>query len=253
MTPPAPPGFNLDGFLASILAQVNGDKDAAIKQLGRENFKIRAKYREIRTKHEELVKALPAKDAVVLAGDDAKAWNEFKGLGLPVADVKKGLEERGTLQAKVVGMEREGSATKAAAVHKWKPGVLLDLINSRQLDLSVQKVQVKDPKDGQTKDEDQWHVRKQGDSKATWTPLTKYAETEMKDYLPALQLSEGSGAEGEGAPRFSPVPGSSPAAPGGKAMTGGDVAQAHISRRYSPPGEQPGQQKAGGSQQQAAS
>ncbi len=238
-TPPAPsPGgsFDINAFAASILAQVGGDKDAAIRKLGRELKKARDRRRDAEVRVQELESKLPAKDAVIIVGDDAKLYNSIKPLNLKAEDIVAGLKERDTLRTENTGIKRKQAATEAGAVHKFKPGILLDQLNSRSMDLATQKAKVKDAK-GVEQEQEVWHVRKQGDDKATWTPLKDWAESELKDYLPALKDDGSSPTPGE--PRFVPVPGSLPAAPGSKAQgSATELVQGHISRRYALPGEE---------------
>lgn len=234
----APPPFDLNKFLQTILAQNAGDKDATIRQLGIENLRSRAKYRKVRARADELEKNLPQKDAKVLVGEEAKNYDLIQELKLTPKDIKDGLAERDTLKSQLAGLRFESDVSKAANAFdvKYKPGILLDQLNSRGMEVAFRKAKVKD--DAGNEDEVELpHVRKKGEDKAPWTVLNEYVDKDLKDYKPALEVSAETNGEGDANRRFTPVPGGTPAAPG-KARGKRDLAADYLASRYVLPGEE---------------
>src|SRR4051812_26351407 len=73
--------------VATLMARNNNDSQRVITQLMNDNRTARDKLRIAREKVTELEGKLP-KDAIVLTGDDAKAYTAFKALNLKPDEVK---------------------------------------------------------------------------------------------------------------------------------------------------------------------
>ena len=234
---PTAVSFDMNKFLSSILAQNGGNEKAALRQLGKENLRIRNKYQTVRRENETLKSQLPGKDSVVLTGDEAKDHLALKERKLSAKDIFDAIAERDTLRGNVTAMERKDAVNRAATIYgdvKYRPTILLDQLNSREMDISFRKIKVKDEA-GNEDEQELPHVRKRGDDKGQWTELKPYVEKELKEYKPALEVSEAE-ASGEQGRRLTPAPGSSPSAPG-KARGNRDLVSDHISSSYSFPGD----------------
>lgn len=229
--------FDLNAFLASILAQHGGDKDAAIKQLGSELKKTRDKIRGFKERAEKAEAVIGGqKDAVILTGDDAKEYKDFKELGIKVKDAKEALAEVPTLRAFKVNTERAEASTKAVKLLEWRQStVLLDQINSRGLDLSFKKVKIKDS-DGNEEEKELPHVRKQGDDKTQWVTLSDeyVAEQWGKPYLTALKASDDASESDEEAHLTTFPVGPGPSQKSGKAQSR-DLVGDHLTKTFGSP------------------
>lgn len=186
-----------------FLSRYGGDANRGIKVLLTENAKLRAKIRDakdspykadealreenqrLERENEELASKIPATDAVILSGDDAKAWPAFKALGVTADKAKEALKERDELKAKLAERDKEKLIADAAELVGYNTKVLTDQVSLRKLHLELKDVTEKvDGKDVVTKVP---HVRPAGDDKAALEPLTTYAERELADYLPLLR------------------------------------------------------------------
>lgn len=189
----------------------SGDSAAAglIQQLRKENAKLRESRRQLKEKVATLEKnqqSLP-EGSIVLAADEAKAWEGYKALNTTPEKVKEALTERDTLKTTLADRDREALVRKAAEDAGFVPDVLADQVKIRGLALEFRDVTEKgdDEKDIRVS---RPHVRPATDEKAPWEPLTAYAERELKAYLPALRKAEG---EGEATSEASRTPARSPA------------------------------------------
>jgi hypothetical protein len=232
-----PAGFSINEFLRTVLAQVGGDKDAAMRKLGRDAQRARARAREAELKISEVEKKLPTDGSIVLNGDDAKEYTEFKKLGRKTAEITTDLNKLGGLEARVTGMEREKDCTKVCDLLGYKhPPVLLDQLNGRKMDLTFRKAKVKDEEGKDVEQDNVPCVRAQGDEKAPWTPVQEWVEKDLKLYLPALLgTSESDSDSGE---RFVPVAGvgTSRTTPSGRARGSSEVVTSYLASRYAVPG-----------------
>lgn len=233
--------FDANAFVQSILAQNSGDKDAALRAIGRDAKKARDSRNQWKTRAETAegeLATLKKPGSKVLAGDDLKEYEAFVELKVKVKDIKDGLTERDELKKKVADNEFATSATKAAKLVKYKqPTVLLEQLNSRELDLTFRKDKQKNDAGDEIEVEIPY-VKKRGDDKAQPTKLTDFFDRdEMKPYKLALMASDGTDAVEDEDVRFVPVQGSGPASQG-KAQSQRDITGDYLASRYSFPGSE---------------
>lgn len=95
------------------LGQTPGELAGKIKKLEADNEKQRGEIRDLTEK----VKAVPAEGAVVLTGDDATAYAEWKALDLKAADVAKLKKDNAALLEKDATRERKDAFAKVAKLH----------------------------------------------------------------------------------------------------------------------------------------
>lgn len=162
---------------AKTLVEKHGDANAAVVTLLNENYKSRDTIRDLKAK-------VPAEGAVVLTGDDVKAWQKYNALGKP-SDLEKGLNEGNKAKTTVAGYRKAEHNAKVAEVAGFKPTVLATL--AKDLDIEIRDAVDKDGKPVKDKAGNvvrEAVVKGEGD---TVTPLAKYAETNWADFLPSLK------------------------------------------------------------------
>lgn len=170
-----------------LLERKGGDASAVAMMLFNENKAYRDTINELRGK-------VPAEGAVILGGDEAKDWQEYRTLG-SAADVKQGLEQRAQLQAQVEASQRESTLRTVAETAGYKPTVLMQLdqmakAQGKALAFEVREVQ----QEGKTA---RVPFVKDGESEQS---LSDYATAQWGDFLPALTAnSQGQGGGSNGA------------------------------------------------------
>lgn len=192
--PPKAPGPDLAKAIEGLLAK-HGDPNAALRVLLNENHTYRDTVRELKSK-------LPADGAVVLTGDDAQAWGEYRTLG-KAAEVKKALDDGKAVASELSGLKRNEEVRTVAEIAGFKPSVLKTLAGDLAFEVKEEK-----GKDG--KAVRVVHV-KGADDKSV--PLTEYAEKHWADFMPSLKGGTvapvrplGTPAPRPGAPAPTPAP-----------------------------------------------
>jgi len=95
--------------------------------LENDNYKFHEKNRDLTAENATLKGKVPADGALILAGDDAAAWEQYKALGT-ASDLKASLEGATTAQMELAGLKREKDVTAFAGTHGLKAPVLLELL-----------------------------------------------------------------------------------------------------------------------------
>lgn len=179
-TPPAKTP-DLKGAADGLVAK-HGDPTAALLVLMGENYSLRDKNRELSGK-------VPAADAVILAGDDAKDWSHYRAMGKP-ADVRRSLSERDQFKTEADGFKKETLHRKAADIYGYSPAVLATLAEHSEITIG----HLQDAKgvpigiDGKVLPKDAApvpaaFVKGDGD---TLVRLDEHANSAWKAFLPAL-------------------------------------------------------------------
>lgn len=149
-----------DLFNAGIAA----NRDKALDQLKARNTEVTSLTAQLKDAESKANSAIPA-GAVVLQGDDAKAWTKYQTLGTP-KDVEKIVKENSTLNEKVRNIELTSSLESVAKAANLNHGVLSDWAthpsdgkgisfltkkekNDKNEDIEVAYVKVETPVDGQ--------------------------------------------------------------------------------------------------------
>lgn len=202
--------------------------DARISELEAENQRLE-------TELDRVSAQLPAQGAVVLVGDEAKAWDVFKGLGKP-EDVKKALvEELPALRSKVTGSETATAASEAAKLLGWNPDATIGAITDKGLVVSF--VDGTDAKGAAVKVP---HVRPANDDKAATVPLADWVKNKAAYLTPALTATGGTSTTQSTQSTSTPTPfpilpaGGSPAATGDPVADFANKAQAARDARPNP-------------------
>lgn len=153
-----------------------------------QNLLLQEENKNIKNGLSEIKAKVPAEGSVVLAGDDAKAWEAFKGLGRP-DEVKTQLEAAKTATAELAKVERSRLAARAAKTVGYDPDVLEDLL-PKFGDGAVLEVK-SEQKEGKAAD-----VAYVKDASGS-TELSKFVEEKLPKYLPSLKTSGQSSGSGE--------------------------------------------------------
>ena len=160
------------------LKKLEGNAVGLAQQLFSENYTLREQKRVMEGK-------LIPDGAIVLAAEEAKAWESYKALGKP-EEVKQGLDKTTQLQGELDKVQREAILRKAADAAGFKYTGLVDrdkvaradgktlAFDVREVERDGKKVPVAFVKDGDTE-----------------RPLTDYAESEWADFLPVLKAQGG--------------------------------------------------------------
>lgn len=169
------------GKVVDSLVGRHGTAEAAMRELVAENYKGREKARELEAK-------LPPEGAVILTGDQAKAWETYTALGKP-EDVKRIKTEHADYAVQLTGLKRDEELRSVAET----AGVKFPVLKTIAGNLAFETRPVKDAKTG--KENPVVHVK---DGDAEPVPLDDYAAAHWKDFLPALRPAQ---VEIHGTPR----------------------------------------------------
>jgi hypothetical protein len=177
-TPPAPESKapSLDDMRQKI--EERGVEGAAkmLLELAEDNFKYRSKLRDLEGRLPE--------GAVVLKGDDAKAWQTYRDFGRP-ADIKAAMEERQNLASWKRDRERSDTVAQCATLHGYKASVLERFAKADGLSIVIDTLDQK-TKDGKPVQKG-FVVTRGDDGQETRTSLDEYAERHWTDGLDALK------------------------------------------------------------------
>lgn len=176
--------------LADAKAEVTSLKKA-LDTREADNKAARDKLKAADEEKAALAAKIPADDAIVLTGDDAKAFAAYKELGTPdVLTVKLGDYDRANSEAQA--LKRRALVDQVArdpqneTAYRYKPSVLERLLGDAQLVRT-----------------DKGDVVKIGD---TEKPLDKWLTEDQADFLPALQVQTGTPAARQAGDRRTPAP-----------------------------------------------
>lgn len=169
----------------SNLIERHGTAETAIRVLLSENFHYRDQVRDLKTK-------LPPDGSVVLATEEAKAWQSYREFGEP-REVRKKIDEALSLSIENSRLRKLEVVREASELHGYKASVLATLVE--KLDLAIGESNGKDGKAAKAAQV----VTKEADGKEQRISLADYAESNWQDFLPALKS--------DGKPPIVPTPG----------------------------------------------
>jgi hypothetical protein len=184
------------GDIVDRLVHRYGSEAEALRVLAGENFDFREREREREQEIEDLKTKQVPDGAVVLTGDDAKAFTAIKATGVALDKVAERVKLAGDLEGKQAATERRTSQDAAAKALKWNPDVLAPLLDTRKLVIELRDVVVKEQgKADRTAKVPYVREDKQG---ASWERLDELVtrDESLKNFLPALQKVPASGTQG---------------------------------------------------------
>jgi hypothetical protein len=167
--------FDVQAAVQQLLAK-HGNAERALGYLLRDNQGYRKKNAELKAK-------VPDEKAVVLSGDDARAWDEYKALG-KAGDLKAALGERDRFRDEADGLRRAEVYKQAAEAHGYKAPVLSRLASQEKLQIEIreEKVGAKTAQVAYVKGVDD-------KGKETATKLPDYAARAWPEFLDSLPIS----------------------------------------------------------------
>lgn len=119
--------------LERMLSEKGKEADTA-RKLFDDNARIRRKYQRVRTERDEAQAKVPAEGAVVLTGEDAKAFPDIQkklaAAGLTLDKLGAALDAGATAQSELVGLKRKDVAGQAGELLGWDTDVLLDRLDN---------------------------------------------------------------------------------------------------------------------------
>lgn len=175
-----------DGFEA-LAAKHSNDGVGLARNLWDQLQAANAKVTELNSK-------VAPEGAVVLTGDQVKAWNRYTGLGKP-EEIETKLTEGTAAIEKVVKFEREKHIGEVAKLVGFDADVLGTLAKDLEFEIADETVKGKTVKIAKVKDGDKL------------TPLADYAATAWPKFLPSLKAGATQTALKLGTPPNRPISG----------------------------------------------
>ena len=219
-----------DSFIQSMIARY-GSTENALRQIVGEQLNYRARHRRDRDKIDALSKRVPPENAVILTGDDAKAWQEFKALNLAPAKVKERLDAATKFEQEATTAKRESALDTAAGLLKLDSKPFRRMIPV-DAELDIRDVQSRNAK-GELEILKVPYIKDGTGDKAAFMPVEEYLKREVgeplvnairvKDTTPASGTNNGTRQTNGGgqAPAGRQMPAQrSAAAPGTGSSTG---------------------------------
>jgi hypothetical protein len=123
----------------------------------------------------------------VLNADEFAEFEAYRALNVKPDALKTVVEEHKTLSAEKTQREGERVYRDAAvALDVANPKALVRLLKSEGLDVKMVPTRIRDEETGRNITVDLPQCRKRGDDKAAYRPLDEYIESELADFIPAL-------------------------------------------------------------------
>lgn len=173
-----------DAGFQKLATKYNNDATGLAKELYGENYTLRRKNETLKEEVTTLKGRVPTEGSTILTAEQSQQWIAYQALGAP-DKVKEAVEERGQLQGKLAGLEREKVLTRAATLAKYDYDVLQQAISmteagGKKLEVLVEDVEVNGEKTPTA-------FVKDGDQKK---PLAAYAEETWPKLMVSLALPE---------------------------------------------------------------
>lgn len=185
----------MERLSAKLAKAATGSDTTALKEIVQEFYRDAV---DLRTRNRELTNELKAAKGkvkegdIVITGDDAKSWAEFRKLDIPAKDIPTRLAAAETALKENAAFKLDGISDEAAAAHKWNPKVLRALVrlNNLKLDVALEP----DP-DGEQDESGKKEKKRtvvvlgeKEDDEAV--PLDEYVDEHLGDFRDALAGAE---------------------------------------------------------------
>lgn len=167
-------------------------------ELRNDNAKLREKNRVLRTELDAAKQKVP-EGAVVLAGEEAKAWEALKALGKTPKEISEALAERDTLAGKLAEHEARERSAKVAGILKWDPDLTPDFLKDKGLTALELKEEEIDRGNGKTEKGLVPYVMRGEGKDAKQEKLADVVSREFPKYLTALTATGGASGGTAGA------------------------------------------------------
>jgi hypothetical protein len=180
-----------NGLVMRLVAE-HGTVDNALLKLAGKQIRYQKRAQEAERQAAELRKLIPGDGAVVLTGDQAKAFAKLKEMNVDFGKLPDTLKEHSELRTQVTAQGRKTDVATAAG-KKWKPSVLMRLLG--------------DSADGKIEFKDQLQKKEDGSGTETVRvayitidgksiALDTWMETDQKEWLDVAKASETDGNGG---------------------------------------------------------
>lgn len=220
-----------NSYVMRLMNEYGGAENALARVAGKVlQYQKRAQEAERQTA--DALKLVPPKDAVVLTGDEAKAFKTLQERKVELAKVPGLLDDAAKLAATATADLRK-TAIREAAGDKYKEKVLALLIGDKALELRDALVK---GEDGKMKTEKVAYI-KIGD---TVEPLDAWIEREHADSLDVLKADpnaaqNSAGGTQNGGTEMPPQRGTQPPTRGNTTSTNAGIVDSVLSSRYETP------------------
>lgn len=168
-------GEDVFAKLQAMIDRKGGDAGAVALMLFQENYQLREMNRQLKAK-------APAEGAIVLAAQDAAAWDAYRKLGAP-SDLQTAIAQRDQAQGDLAKLQRSAAIREAAEAAGYKASVLAGL--DAQAGGLTYEMREQAGADGAKA---KVAYVKAGESEAV--PLAQYAEQQWGDFMPALVATQ---------------------------------------------------------------
>lgn len=176
----------------------HGSDDAAMNALAQKNIRQSETIATLTAERDALKAKVPAHDAVVLTGDDAKHWPTLKALNLPADKIAERVKKADELEGTVTAQQHRERIKTVADAAGMNDMTLAPLLDTYKLDVELRPITVQ-KSDGSTETKQVAHVRNAGDDKAAWEPLTDFVKKDgspLKPFAAALAKQGQQGQQG---------------------------------------------------------
>lgn len=177
-----------EGGFKRLLERNQNDAIRVAEKLYDENHGHREAKRKLEQQVADLTGKVPAEGAVVLVGDDAKAWASYKALGAPDA-LTTALADKDRLAGEVGKMQRDRLFGDVATAAGYDKDVLMQI--APDLKYVVEEVERNGKKAPAA-------FVLEGERGETKTPIADYMKKHHEKYLPVLQLTPSTPSYGNG-------------------------------------------------------
>lgn len=178
-----PPASRAATAVERMIAK-HGSAEAALSVVMAQNIAYSDQAESDAATIADLKKQLPGKDAVVLTGERAKAFNAFEALKLTPEQVSETVKERDTLRGTVKLHDLEKLVREGAPALGFDPDAVADLVTSKGLHAELREVEIEVEKNGKKEKQKVKapFVRPAAEEKAQLVSLAEYAQK-----LPAFE------------------------------------------------------------------
>lgn len=171
---------------------------------------------------------------VTLPKADVDLLESYRKSGKP-EEIEAGLKKKGELEAEVTETKRVIRFDKAAKSAGFKPSLLTKLAKSENFDVEEREV-TEENDAGEEVVKKLPYARFNGDDKAEWIPLSKFAEKHLGDFLPSLRDDVDDSNNGMSRQKGREFPRQT-SSERSKAPSGKDAVAGYVSQTYVRPSE----------------
>lgn len=173
-----------------------------MKALALKNIRLDEQVATLREENDTLKASAPAKDAVVLTGDDAKKWAAVKAIELPGEKIAERVKLADTLETQGAAADRAKKIGEIATSANINGDVLNPLLT--QFGLDVEALPVTVVTNGKAETKQVPHIRpapKSATDNPAWEPLTDFIAKDgsvLKPFAAALVKAGGDKGQQKG-------------------------------------------------------